>query len=118
MATKRIQLRGISRTPSDRLTNDGGCAESLNVQLDNTEVAPSFYPDDETTKRGLPANLEADKIFIHKTANYENYIVQQGQKLIAYTHAGKKDVVTLFENESLTDIDAIGNIVFSLQFRI
>lgn len=111
MATKRIQLRGISRTPSDRMTNDGGCAESLNVQLDNTEVAPSFYPDDETTKRGLPANLEADKIFIHKTANYENYIVQQGQKLIAYTHAGKKDVVTLFENESLTDIDAIGNIV-------
>ena len=107
----RIQLRGISRTPSDRLTTDGGCEESLNVYLDNAESAPAFKPEDVTKKLGLPDNLVADKIFIHKTANYENYVVQQGQKLIAYTSVGPKEVITLSENESLTDIDAIGNIV-------
>ena len=60
----RIQLRGISRTPSDRLTTDGGCAESLNVSLDNTELAPAFVPDDVTGKLGLPDGLQAEKVFV------------------------------------------------------
>lgn len=107
----RIQLRGISRTPSDRLTEDGGCEESLNVYLDNAESAPAFKPEDVTKKLGLPDDLLADKIFLHKTTSYENYIVQQGQKLIAYTSVGQKEVVALSADENLTDIDAIGNIV-------
>lgn len=113
MAIKQIQLRGISRTPSDRLTNDGGCAESLNVQLDNTELAPSFYPDDVTTKRGLPADLEADKIFIHKTANYENYIVVQSDRVVAYTpdieDKEPLKVLDLAEGEEVNDITSVGN---------
>lgn len=113
MAIKQIQLRGISRTPSDRLTNDGGCAESLNVQLDNTELAPSFYPDDVTTKRGLPADLEAKKIFIHKTANYENYIVVQSDRVVAYTPDIEDEeplkVLDLAEGEEVKDIGSVGN---------
>ena len=113
MATKQIQLRGISRTPSDRLTNDGGCAESLNVQLDNTELAPSFYPDDVTTKRGLPADLEAERIFIHKTASYENYIVVQSDRVVAYTPQIEDEeplkVIDLSEGETVSDIASVGN---------
>ena len=43
---KQLQLRGISRTPSDRASADGGCAESLNVHLDINETAPTLPPDD------------------------------------------------------------------------
>ena len=115
MAIKQIQLRGISRTPSDRLTNDGGCAESLNVQLDNTELAPSFYPDDVTTKRGLPADLEAKKIFIHKAANYENYIVVQSDRVVAYTSQIEDKeplkVLDLKEGEEVNDIVSVGNTI-------
>lgn len=123
MATKQIQLRGISRTPSDRLTNDGGCAESLNVQLDNTELAPSFYPDDVTIKRGLPADLEAEKIFIHKTANYENYIVVQSDRVVAYTPDIEDEepltVLDLAEGEEVNDITSVGNtIVVATSFNL
>lgn len=113
MAIKQIQLRGISRTPSDRLTNDGGCAESLNVQLDNTELAPSFYPDDVTTKRGLPEDLEADRIFIHKTANYENYIAISKDRVVAITpDIAESKPVTILElqdGDKVNDITSVGN---------
>ena len=109
----RIQLRGISRTPSDRMTEDGGCAESLNVQLDNTELAPSFMPEDVTTKLGLPAGIEAERIFIHKTANYENYIVVQDGRIVAYTPGIEDEepllVMELAEGEKVNDITAVGN---------
>ena len=113
MATKQIQLRGISRTPSDRLTNDGGCAESLNVQLDNTELAPMFYPENVTAKKGLPANLQAESVFIHKTANYENYIVELSDRIVAYTpDIEDKEpllVYTKSEGESIESITSVGN---------
>lgn len=112
--TSRIQLRGISRTPSDRMTEDGGCAESLNVQLDNTEVAPAFYPDDVTFDRGLPVELEADKIFIHKTANYENYIVVQNDKVVAYAPKSEnKEPLLLLKinNNSINDVASLGNTI-------
>lgn len=112
--TSRIQLRGISRTPSDRMTEDGGCAESLNVQLDNTEVAPAFYPDDVTFDRGLPVELEADKIFIHKTANYENYIVVQNDKVVAYApkSENKEPLLLLkIDNNSINDVASLGNTI-------
>ena len=108
---KQIQLRGISRTPSDRLSEDGGLSESLNMYLDTAENAPAFLPDDITEKLGLPADLQADRIFIHKTANYENYIVVNGNKVTAYTAASKKplDVLTIEEGEKINDITSVGN---------
>ena len=57
---KRIQLRGISRAPSDRLTEDGGVAESLNIQIDNTEAAPIVQPKDVSEKWGFPNNIKVD----------------------------------------------------------
>ena len=109
----RIQLRGISRTPSDRLTEDGGCAESLNVQLDNTELAPSFIPEDVTKRLGLPDDLQAEKVFVHKTANYENYIVVQEGRVVAYTPQIEDEeplvVLELVNGERVNDINSIGN---------
>lgn len=72
---KQIQLRGISRTPSDRLSEDGGLSESLNMYMDTAENAPVLIPEDVTEKIGLPADLQADRIFIHKTASYQNVLM-------------------------------------------
>lgn len=71
----RIQLRGISRTPSDRLTADGGVAESLNMYIEQEESAPALTPVDVTDELGLPDDLVADRVFVHKTASYENIIL-------------------------------------------
>lgn len=113
MAIKRIQLRGISRTPSDRLTDDGGCAESLNVQLDNTEIAPSFMPEDVTASLGLPEGLEAEKVFIHKTSSYENIICvvyDDGDLSIQAFIGGKKSIIAYLEpRETVESITSLGN---------
>lgn len=74
MPVKRIQLRGISRTPSDRMIADGGVAESLNMFVDNTESAPALRPMDITKQEGLPENSEYDILYIHKGNGYTNYI--------------------------------------------
>ena len=111
---KQIQLRGISRTPSDKMSEDGGLSESLNMYLDTAENAPAFIPQDVTSKLGLPADLQAEKMFIHKTANYENYIVVESDRIVAYTPNKKDDVeplvvLELHNEESVNDITSIGN---------
>lgn len=111
MAIKKIQLRGISRSPSDHMTEDGGVAESLNVQLDSTEIAPIVYAEDVTSKVLISDNLQADRIFIHKTPEYENYIVQQGNRIFTESKEGEQTILTLEESEEVNDIDSIGNIV-------
>lgn len=105
---KQIQLRGISRTPSDRLTEDGGLSESLNMYLDTAESAPAFIPQDVTSKLGLPNDLQAERIFIHKTAYYKNYIVVQDGNIFSFD-IGKKLVLELKENEEVKDISSLGN---------
>lgn len=111
MATKRIQLRGISRTPSDRMTNDGGCAESLNVQLDNTEVAPSFAPEEVTTKLGAPENAEFYFAFIHKGGAYENLIYASEQELGYFKDGQPKKIQNLEEGDVIEDASGVGNSV-------
>ena len=103
----RIQLRGISRTPSDRIVSDGGCEESLNVYLDNAESAPAFKPEDVTKKLGLP-EAQFDCVFIHKTAQYEHVIVQDDENVCAYVKGARQEI--LYE-EGLTvkDITSVGN---------
>ena len=81
---KQIQLRGISRTPSDRLSEDGGLSESLNMYMDTAENAPAILPEDVTTKIGLPEGLQAERIFIHKTANYQNPIAVLRDRIVAF----------------------------------
>lgn len=112
---KQIQLRGISRTPSDRMSEDGGLSESLNMYLDTAESAPAFIPQDVTSKLGLPADLQAERVFIHKTANYENYIVVQGNRVVAYTPGIEDEepllVSELNEKEEVESFSSIGNTI-------
>lgn len=113
---KQIQLRGISRTPSDRLSEDGGLSESLNMYMDTAENAPALVPTDVTTDLGLPEGLSAKRIFIHKTANYENYVVVLKDKVVAYTPDIKDDVepltvLELLDGEEVNDIASVGNTI-------
>ena len=93
------------------MTEDGGCAESLNVSLDHSELAPSFIPEDVTKELGLPDDLQAEKVFVHKTANYEHYVAQVENKVIAYADGKSHLLATLSFGESVNDINAVGNIV-------
>lgn len=111
METKRIQLRGISRSPSDRMTEDGGVSESLNMHLDTTESAPVLLP--KPADLGLPEDLEADRIFIHKTANYKNYIAISKDRVVAITpDIAESKPVTILElqdGDKVNDITSVGN---------
>lgn len=74
---KQIQLRGISRTPSDRSVADGGCAESLNVHLDQQETAPAQMPKDISDDIYGQSRAASDRhpiVFIHKMTGITNYI--------------------------------------------
>ena len=82
---KQIQLRGISRNPSDRYTADGGCAESLNVFLDNDETAPALKPVVVNTRkddRGVAMFPNPDwghsweAVFIHKMPNFQRAVIK------------------------------------------
>lgn len=115
----RIQLRGISRTPSDRTTEDGGLAESLNVHIDSGETAPVVKPKDVTEELGIPTNVTFDRLFIHKTSSYENYIftsvapeATNGEIYIGFISNGVASrIITLGEGESVNDITSIGNTI-------
>lgn len=105
-----MQLRGISRTPSERLTADGGCAESLNMYIDNTENAPALLPRDVTSELGLPDDLEADRVFVHKMSSREN-VIAISDEVAAWVEGEKQVVCELSESEEVTDIASIGNTV-------
>ena len=53
MPIKRIQLGGITRVPSDRMSPSGAVAESLNVCLRETELAPIMPPRNIAADLGL-----------------------------------------------------------------
>ena len=111
---KQIQLRGISRTPSDRLTEDGGLSESLNMYIDTAENAPVLIPKDITAELVLPLDLQAERVFVHKTANYENYVAVVGDRIVAFTPDVKGDeepllIMYLLSGEKVNDIISIGN---------
>lgn len=106
---KQIQLRGISRTPSDRATEDGGLAESLNVILDSNECAPVLEPKLMNESLGLPEDLQAKRIFIHKVGSILNTIVFHKGTIFSYVQGEKTEVVMLDEDEKVKDFTSIGN---------
>ena len=96
------------------MTEDGGVAESLNVQLNDSEIAPSFIPEDVTKKLGLPEDLQTEKVFVHKTANYENFIIvrygDDGIGEIDYVNTGGiEKIVALNRQEQVIDATSVGN---------
>lgn len=109
---KRLQLRGISRKPSDRYTEDGGCAESLNVFIDNDETAPALKPavvnttmKDEKGRAMFPYEswqTPWEAVFIHKTPTYTRAIIKyvegSSTKLGVWTGNGCEPFMTLEDN--------------------
>ena len=73
MPIKQLQLRGITRVPSDRGSADGGCAESLNVHLDQQETAPTI-PEKDISSTIYGENAAHPIVFIHKMTGAKNYI--------------------------------------------
>jgi len=109
MPIKRIQLRGISRRPSDRMNADGGCAESLNVHLEEGELAPTQAPQNVTASY-CDTGDEPDKfIFIHKWGSYEHMIGIDGQAVEYMYTGGPSTILTLGTGETLSDIKSVGN---------
>lgn len=109
---KSIQLRGISLTPSDRMTKDGGCSESLNVRLDHEELAPSIPPVDITASEGLPTEEVYDILFRHKTVYYTNYICSR-----EVTTWAKPDLAgTIYENAVVCYEEDILGIFYDAQY--
>ena len=115
MEIKRIQLRGISRSPSDRMTDDGGIAESLNAYLDNSEVAPAIIPEDISTELGIPEGSKFDFTFIHKTQTIENLIVvytkDDLQRVALCKDQEIDDILTLDKDELVKHITSFGNTI-------
>ena len=113
MAIKAIQLRGISRTPSDRMTQDGGLAESLNLFVDDSETATMPTPEDvtETAEDGyghklfpsdtttVPENPEQwEAVFIHKSPYFTRAIVKyEGEHHEEETYVAGMPVNTIYD---------------------
>ena len=90
MPTKRIQLRGISRTPSDRMSADGGLAESIGLEMNENELAVNV-PGRDVTEDTLMDKFYDDShdvLYIHKTNSYIHYI-------------GTHDEVTIVEEQEV-----------------
>lgn len=115
MAIKQIQLRGISRAPSDRITEDGGVAESLNMQLDNTECAPIMQPEVVNEQYNLPTDKIYKVILIHSGIGYTNVICQEGRNIGVWEKVDDKwslrPYLTLSANEEVQSSSTLGNSV-------
>lgn len=106
---KQIQLRGISRNPSDRMTADGGVAESLNFQLDEQESAPALAP--RLIRDVIPYEFSGDVLYIHKSATYKNYICRDGRNVVAYEDGTMKQITRLDEGENISSVTSVGNTI-------
>lgn len=118
---KQIQLRGISRSPSDRLTDDGGCAESLNVQLEQQELAPMLTPQEVSRYVSSTAPIPGKPLYIHKGNGYNNLIcLEKGTgvetdsivaRVVKPAELGNQTIYEFEEGETLKDITSIGNTI-------
>lgn len=130
MAIKRIQLRGISHTPSDNMSADGGCDESINFFADQQELAPtdtfSTVGDDV-----MPSGYDVfEVVFAHKTQSYTNYIyalyddpssLYDGAGLYTLDPANTDEpyskILGFESGEGFDKIEAIGNTLIVLTDR-
>lgn len=117
MPIKKIQLRGISRTPSDRMTSDGGCSESINVHVDGNETVPTFLPKDVTSRYDI-TEPQCEFYYIHKGPGYEYliYLNETTGNLCASATA-PSEPISLFqlqEAEQVNEVSAVGNTLIVL----
>lgn len=99
---KQIQLRGISRTPSDRMVEDGGVSESLNMYLDSAESAPLLMP--KPADLDLPSNTQAKRLFLHKTIYGTFVIVVDNNNNILWDNN-----ILISSAGEIQDITSLGN---------
>ena len=108
---KQVQLRGISRLPSDRMSADGGCAESLNVQIEEQELKPMLRPRNVTmTLTGMVPNTTDKVVFIHKVGDMENYLFLRSSGGVESIRFNDRQIVSL-GSEVVSKIVSQGNIV-------
>ena len=101
---KQIRLRGISRSPSDRMTQDGGLAECLNLQLDQGELVPMPKPQDisdEVFGDLASSSRMITAMYIHQGTYYSNYIVWRVIGPI-YEHGSYRVVYSLISSSGGT----------------
>ena len=131
---KQIQLRGISRTPSDRMNEDGGVAESLNTYIAEGESAPALPPEDMAAKLGLPTKNSYGQVsniykcvYIHRVGNEDHFIYVKRKESHTssssgysyeglYSYPGGQEVYTADDGVDILDdtVTSIGNtLVFS-----
>lgn len=98
------------------MTDDGGCAESLNAYIDNEEVGPVIVPKDITDSVQMPKDTNVVSMYIHNTASKKNYIwiAKTGDEpyhiLAIHPDTNKPRVIVIMDNdEELRDIASIGN---------
>ena len=110
MPTKKIQLRGISRTPSDRMSADGGLAESIGFETDMQELAVNVPATDVTTELGLNNEVQgAEVVYIHKTNDYTNYIAKSSIG-VGWLKTDELELFYQFETgETFKEIKSVGN---------
>lgn len=115
---KQIQLRGISRTPSDRMTADGGLAESLNIQIDENENAPMTAPEDVSSSYGYAVGegFSGPVLYIHKSAgaSYDNLVfLDSAANQVKYHRKGNSHgpwtIFSLEEGEEIKSVTSVGN---------
>ena len=113
MAVNRIQLRGISRVPSDRMSRDGGLAESLNVQLVGEELAPMRAPEDVTEELlGQGVTVDGIVAYVHKGNGFANYIIK-GLDRIYVLFGSTGESQDLLDNVSVDgmSVRSVGNVL-------
>lgn len=117
MPIKKIQLRGISRTPSDRITSDGGCSESINVNVEGNETGPAFLPKDVTSRYDI-TEPRCEFYFIHKGANYEYLIyLDESTGYLCASAPAPSEPISLFQlqaDEQINEVSAVGNTLIVL----
>lgn len=107
---KEIQYAGYSTEPSDYECSDGQLATSLNLINEDNQLKPLFQPH---IKVELPANCEV--VFIHKTSNYEHYIIHNKSTLTLYWIDSDAVSITLSSSNQIgsyadiAHINAVGN---------
>lgn len=102
MERKNIAFQyGIHRSPS--AANEGELSECINLEVHNGEITPSVMPEVAFTLS------EGDKLlFVHKSGNYKNFIIQRGNLLMWFSD---EDKTTIYEIGEITptSIHSVGN---------
>lgn len=122
MPIEKIQLRGISRSPSDRMTAEGGVAESINIHVRDGECVAELEPQDISDELGVHGSIHGDMLYLHKGTGYRNliYYDEDGRAIHACSSSmGDVLLFTLNSGEEYKDVTAVGNtLIFATSNRM